>query len=134
MGTKCQKFTQQTTFKASFSVVHADIGPIKSFGRPLNNDFIKLWPSYSKQVDKYTEAYDLYIIDGRFRVACACRAILHSHCNSLFVVHDFDRKQYNEILKIMHKITQVGSLAILRKKMMYQNQKFMRSGSITYIE
>ena len=120
---KVKKNTKTSQFNTSFSILHANIGPIKSFGRPLNNDFIKLWPSYSKQVDKYPKPFDLYIIDGRFRVACGCRAILYSHCNSLFAFHDFNRKEYSEVLKIMHKLSQVHNLAILRKKMNVSKQK-----------
>jgi len=55
-------------------------------------------------------------VDGRFRVACACRALLHGLPSSFLLIHDFERIQYHAILEVADQIGQVGNLAMLRRR------------------
>lgn len=91
---------------------HIDIGPIKDFGHPVDMKFKFLWPNYSLAVTLHQIPFDVYLVDGRFRVACACQALLHAHCSSLVVLHDSHRDEYKIISTISTKIAQVQSIAV----------------------
>jgi hypothetical protein len=54
------------------NLVHADIGPVGALGGPASEASRSLWPNYSKVIWSLAdvEAADLYLVDGRFRVAC----------------------------------------------------------------
>lgn len=55
--------------------------------------------------------YDIILIDGRARVECAkiCKLLAKSNC-SIFI-HDFDRKEYQEIKNILNFVDQVHTMA-----------------------
>ena len=58
----------------------------------------------------------MYLVDGRFRVACACAALLHASDESFVMIHDFDREYYHVILEVSDKIKQVGKLVQLKRR------------------
>lgn len=55
--------------------------------------------------------YDIILIDGRARVECAKICKILSKPNSLIFVHDFDRKEYQEIKNILNFVDQVHTMA-----------------------
>lgn len=55
--------------------------------------------------------FDIILIDGRARVACASVAKLMSHNNTLVFIHDYDRPEYAEALNYLRLIEQVGTMA-----------------------
>ena len=73
-----------------------------------------------EQFKDYIEApkdiYDVIIIDGRARVGCAkyCKNIADN--NTLIFIHDFDRKEYQPVLKYLQLIEQKGTLAKFKLK------------------
>ena len=82
----------QTQYRFSF----ADIGPTRMFGNAIHTNVSKIPLSYqSTPLYSEMEAFDIYFIDGRYRVACACSAMLHAisrnanMSNVLFAVHDW---------------------------------------------
>ena len=99
---------------AAYTLIHADIGPVVEWGHPADDTHKAQWPSYSTV--RGAEPFDIYLVDGRFRVACAARALLHGRPDSLVLVHDFGRAEYQVLLKIADKVEQVGVLAVLRRK------------------
>jgi len=108
-----KKLVSNTQYKLQ----HADIGPIIEWGEPKGTDFKQLWPSYSQQVDTIGALpYDVYLVDGRFRVACAARALLHGYADSLVLVHDFKRQEYQVLLEYADKIIQTNTLVVLQRK------------------
>lgn len=56
------------TDKVNF--VYIDINAGKAYGYPTDKSKIKNWPSYSQAV---LGGFDLYFVDGRFRVACCLK-------------------------------------------------------------
>src|SRR5690554_4068191 len=68
--------------KKRLSVFHVDIGSTKEWGIPSNNESKELFPNYSGMVYNVIQkdTIDTILIDGRFRIACALKAILE--CNS----------------------------------------------------
>ena len=79
----------------------SDIGPTVRWGYPVNRTLTKI--SYNYIVSALMaeqEAFDVYLVDGRMRVACACASFLHAikHGGNLGVVrvaiHDNHKKNY----------------------------------------
>ena len=103
--------------RPAYMFVHADIGPVKWHGRPRDPSFsLGKASKYSLEVDRESEPYDVYLVDGRFRVACACRAFLQGRADSLVLVHDFERSDYQVLLQLADIVRQCHSLAVLRRK------------------
>ena len=110
----------------AYRLVHVNVGPILDWGRPASEGFIDLWPDYSTAVDMEADPFDVYLVDGRFRVACACRALLHAHLDARVLVHDFHRPEYHSLLHVAEIVSQVGSLAILRTRSMVTHSDLER--------
>ena len=108
--------------RPQYTFRHADIGPVKDFGTPKDQTRKDKWPDYSLQVTRESEPFDVYLVDGRFRVACACQAMLHGRADSLIMVHDFGRDAYQVLLTLADKVEQVRVLAVLRRKTMVSNK------------
>lgn len=57
----------------------ADIGMTESWGNPSNEKLRKIKYNYQIQsLFSELEPFDVYMIDGRYRVACACISFLHA--------------------------------------------------------
>jgi hypothetical protein len=74
-----------------------------------------------EQFKSYVEAplgstFDIIIIDGRARVACA--SICHLLCKSggFVFIHDFERSEYKAALEYLDMISLVGEMALLKVK------------------
>jgi len=93
----------------NYKLIHADIGRIVKFGNPRDQSMKETWPFYSMEVDHETEPFDVYLVDGRFRVACAARALLHGRADSFVFFHDFERDVYQVILEVADKVEEVHS-------------------------
>ncbi|KAL3802302.1 hypothetical protein ACHAWO_002150 [Cyclotella atomus] len=108
-----------------FRLSFADIGRTHNFGRPLQDlkknqyDYV-IAPLVVEQCP-----FDVYLVDGRFRVACGLLALLHSSRgghNATILVHDFEsphkiHSSYKELLRVCDKIEFSGSrLAALKRK------------------
>ena len=102
---------------SEYKLIHSNVGDVKEWGFPKDESRKHLWPSYSLEVDKEKTSFDVYLVDGRFRMACAIRALLHGRNSSLVLIHDFQRHYYQQILNVAYKIDQVGKLVVLRRKM-----------------
>ena len=109
---KVRGILKQTTY----TFRHADIGPVIQFGNPKDSSRKYKWPDYSLQVTREPKPFDVYLVDGRFRVACACRALLHGRVNSLVLVHDFGRDEYQVLLTLADIVDEERVLAVLRRK------------------
>merc|ERR1712087_122907 len=103
----------------SYKFWHVDIGPVGMWGRVSTTQFANVkerFPNYSLQVDRVSPPADIYLVDGRFRVACACWALLHGRADSLVLVHDFERPEYHILLTLADKVENEDKLAVLRRK------------------
>ena len=62
-----------------FRLNFADVGVSKAWGYPQNSKLQKI--HYNYQIAPLVledEAFDVYLVDGRYRVACACVSFLHA--------------------------------------------------------
>jgi hypothetical protein len=95
-------------------LVHVDIGPVGPWGYPLDKATRDRWPSYHHQVwavDGAADA-DLFLVDGRFRVACAMQIALHTRPDTMILVHDFaDRMHYHVIREVLREVVRTERLS-----------------------
>ncbi|MBC2778048.1 hypothetical protein [Parasphingopyxis marina] len=94
--------------------VHADIGEVGAWGRPADKSHIEDWPNYHREVwDRFPRAYDLILVDGRFRIACAMQAAIRAPGSTL-VFHDFYlRPHYEPVLEVYEVAERIDYMAIL---------------------
>ena len=86
------------------SVFWVNIGPTKSFGEPWKiMNYLKRYryQNYSSEVFKSipeVNSSDIVFVDGRFRVACAMKAVINIKNDFTLIVDDyFDRPEYSVI-------------------------------------
>jgi hypothetical protein len=88
-----------------------------TYGHPVNASPIMM-EAYSSKIKKYKKKlFDLILIDGRFRVACAlvCHNYIDNNCK--VIVDDIEnRPHYNEIYNYYNKIEQAGRMVVFKKK------------------
>ena len=100
-------------------LVHAAIGPTAEWGHPAGAEHRALWPAYHESVWAREGARDadLVLVDGRFRVACALRALLETGADALVAIHDFGvRPEYDAVLGFARPICVAETLAVLRRR------------------
>ena len=98
-----------------------DIGPVREYGKPAtdspaDNAMAQQWESYSLAPETLGSDSDVFLVDGRFRVATACTALKIGHSGSTVLVHDFERDEYQVLLDIADVVAQVGKLVALQRK------------------
>ncbi|MCX7376806.1 MAG: hypothetical protein NTY94_08705 [Alphaproteobacteria bacterium] len=107
-------------------MLFVDIGPTGNWGFPLDPTTRTRWPSYHTGIwDKPMAANaDLFLVDGRFRVACCLQILLHARSNALIAFHDYDnRTHYHVVAPFMRPVAQAGYLTLFLRRPDYdQNQ------------
>lgn len=113
---KVRSYCASTATKIMPTFLHVDIGAIGDWGTPLNLESRASWPAYHQQLwtDPGSAAADLYLVDGRFRVACFMQIILHCDVDAAIMVHDFTRKHYQIIREVAREIAVVGELSVFQ--------------------
>lgn len=107
-----------------FNFHFADIGPTREWGNPTKPELVKI--KYNYQVAtllQSQEAYDFYMIDGRYRVASACLSFLHALKyrkddiqNVKVAMHDSYRKEYHVVEEIANVVETSERLRIYQLK------------------
>ncbi len=101
------------------TLVHVDIGPIGDWGHPKDNSKRAVWPLYSLAPWSSTPAAraDLFLIDGRFRVACFLEALVRCRDDAKIAIHDFaPRAGYHRIRPFVDEIATVGTLSVFQRR------------------
>jgi hypothetical protein len=102
--------------KLNYKIVN--LGPVGMWGVPSTADLEHLWPNYvlSPFLD-HESKYDVALIDGRFRVACALACMLASPAIPNILIHDYAPRSYYHILERFAEVVhRVDTLVVLRKK------------------
>lgn len=100
--------------KTQPTFLYADIGPTKDWGVPIDPQTRPRWDSYHSDIWKLPQSSsaDLYLIDGRFRVACFAQTVLRCSPDSVIAIHDFaSRKPYHVVRDIAREIASVEDIA-----------------------
>eukprot|EP01083_Nonionella_stella_P084645 234367_1 len=92
-------------------------GPVGQWAIPKNKRTYDS-RSYVEVMDGLdVSRFDMVLIDGRFRVACALRALKYVDEKSFVVIHDFfDRPHYHVVLKFYEVVQKSKTLAVLKKR------------------
>jgi hypothetical protein len=96
-------------------LVFADIGPIGDWGMPHGTSHRSRWPRYYQDVWSNPAAAeaDLFLVDGRFRVACHMSILKRCRPGAIILVHDFaSRPHYHCIREVSRQIAAVEDLAV----------------------
>lgn len=97
-------------------VDYVDIGPTKEWGYPVDNSHREKFPRYSQAIMQHDKAFDLILVDGRFRVACTLNAIKQTlekrekRDETVIFIHDFwNRHDYHVVLEFLDMRDRVES-------------------------
>ncbi len=91
-----------------------DIGPTGDWGFPTDGSTKSCWPNYHSAIWKHEQSSDadLYLVDGRFRVACFAQTVLHCKLTAIIGFHDFSsRPDYHCVREIAQEIATAGDLS-----------------------
>ena len=97
------------------NLVHVDIGPVGDWGFPIDKSTKERWPSYYQTIWKTPAASDadLYLVDGRFRVASFMSVLLHCKPDAIIMIHDFSsREGYHVIKEVAREIARAEDLSV----------------------
>jgi len=98
-------------------LIFVDIGPTGDWGFPIDASAKSRWPDYHSTIWEIPDscAADLYLVDGRFRVACFAQIVLHCNPNAIIGIHDFSsRPNYHCVREIAREIATAGDLSFFR--------------------
>jgi len=125
-GVESDKFWVETLKQETgllCKIEYVDIGPTKELGYPVDNTHRDKFPRYSQAIMQHDKAFDLILVDGRFRVACTLNAIKHtlekreSRNETIIFIHDFwERSDYHVVLEFLDPVDSVESAGAFRIK------------------
>ena len=99
------------------NMIWVDIGPTKEFGQPVDETLRLGWPRVPEVWVLAEQPYDLVLIDGRFRVACAALICLQPKHVKRICFDDFTtRPQYHVILPFIDILETVDTMIICQPK------------------
>jgi hypothetical protein len=108
------------------TLCHVDIGPTKEFGYPATPWWRLYQPGHREHWPRYYESIwaspgaaeaDLFLVDGRFRVACGLAVAAHCRDEAIVAVHDFtNRPDYQALLEVFDTVDSARGLMVLRRK------------------
>jgi hypothetical protein len=100
-------------------LIHVDIGPTGDWGYPIDQSTQSTWGRYHETVWDLEESKeaDLYMIDGRFRVACFAQVVKNGDSKSIIGFHDFaSRKKYHCVHEIAREIATVEDMSFFQSR------------------
>ncbi|PKG54899.1 O-linked N-acetylglucosamine transferase family protein [Halomonas sp. MES3-P3E] len=110
-----------------------NIGPTREWGYPASMDYRELFSRYSNAIHQHEIAFDLILVDGRFRVACTIASIQHilrQHANphkARIFIHDFwDRPIYHCVLNFLDPLERADTAGVFKIKEGVKNEDLQR--------
>lgn len=99
---------------AEVSLHHANIGPTKEWGNPVNNRKVGLWPGYPHSVwdrEDFRQP-DIVLIDGRFRLACFLTVLFRTKAPVKVLWDDYTgRPNYHAAERLVKPVAFHGRMA-----------------------
>jgi len=108
-----------TDSKTTFFYIDVDAG---HWGAPKTGLKKENWPLYSTAMSRAKEHFDLILIDGRFRVACAAHIYPYMNTTDILLIHDYNRQEYYIIEELYTLVKKVDTLACFKKKVNMDNR------------
>jgi hypothetical protein len=102
-------------------LVPIDIGPVGDWGYPMSNTNRARFADYSAKIFDIVDSakIDVALVDGRFRVACVLKLVLHCGAGHpvKILIHDFwNRPHYHLVLRYLETLEKVDTLGLFRIK------------------
>lgn len=96
--------------------LHADIGPTKEWGHPVDSRKKGEWPIYAAKAWRFVIDHgyqpDLVLIDGRFRTACVLMTLLFARTETPILLDDYIGRDYASALEpILQPSAMYGRMA-----------------------
>jgi hypothetical protein len=98
---------------------YVDVGPVMAPGYPTDAASARKWSNYYTSLWSLIDARktDVFLIDGRFRVACILAVLRRCNLETPILVHDWERVEYHApVLRFAHCESVVDRLALLRRR------------------
>jgi hypothetical protein len=115
---KVEAFCNTNPIRTRPKLTHVDIGQTGEFGYPSGESNQARWPDYYNNVWAIADAaiVDTYLVDGRFRVACALSVLLNAAPGALLLIHDYaNRPAYHLVAEFAHEIVRAENLSVFRR-------------------
>ncbi|MGE3871594.1 MAG: hypothetical protein AB7F74_01430 [Parvibaculaceae bacterium] len=97
---------------------YVDIGETGEWGFPKDETSRGRWPLYHSSMwgDPRLGEADLYLIDGRFRLACFAQVLLHCSDHAFIAFHDYaSRPHYHGAAALAREVARVDDLSIFMR-------------------
>lgn len=105
------------TGPGSLELLHADVGPVGAWGFPTSKQQERLDNYHLGLADRVTRDVDLFLIDGRFRVACAAMIAGAMATDAVVAIHNYrSRGHYHAIEKVLRPIAEAGELTLFVRR------------------
>lgn len=118
--TKCKKAIPIKKAVESGKLVfhHIDYNASDNYSYPTDTTKSRMFPKYSDVITSYPpNTFDMILIDGSFRVACACKAYDYINVDTNILFHDYSaRNKYSIIEKFFTVKGVEDTIAVLQKK------------------
>lgn len=89
-----------------------------NWSRPANLDKRDQFPLYSSVIREYPKnAFDVVLVDGRFRAACALKAYDYISAEAVVMIHDYRHRTFYHVVEEFFDVQErVEELVVLKKK------------------
>jgi hypothetical protein len=108
---------EKSKHKGNIHLLHTNLGKTLDWGYPVNELFVKSWPSYYTspwiEYRNLCSSPDLILIDGRFRSPCFLYSILHCKAGTRILWDDYlNRTEYHFVEKVLPPQGLIDDMAI----------------------
>ncbi len=112
------KIMREAISRQKLHFKHIDIGATGEWGVPKDMSQKGNFYKYSFDIfENIPEEFDTVLVDGRFRVACVLKTIIHCGEDTAILIHDYPEREYYHIIeKYLEIIENADSLYIFKKK------------------
>lgn len=100
--------------RAEVVLHHADIGPVRDWGHPVDESAVRRWPAYALSVwDRPDFIHpDVVLIDGRFRAACLLAVAFRIGRPVTVLFDDYGtRRHYHSVEEFLRPTAMIGRMA-----------------------
>ena len=93
-----KKINEDIKFNIDIQYIDINAKP-NGWGYPSDETKKENWEKYSRSILNHDEIFDLILVDGRFRVACALCSLYKMDENSVLLFDDYVSRKYYHILQ-----------------------------------
>lgn len=109
------------------TLVFVDIGPTREWGYPTTPNSKPLWANYHSTIwqrHRESSSAEVFLVDGRFRVACFMQILLQCRHDALIMVHDYrSRAHYHSMSEVAREIATAEDLSLFLPKKIRDSEK-----------